>query len=80
MEDRRNKGTVMPETQDTNASMDLDVANSQPTDLGSSSAIGRRLKAYYDDVASEPVPDRFMSLLDALDAAEAKSKSSKEGN
>mgnify|MGYP007017182688 CR=1 FL=1 len=33
-------------------------------------AIGRRLKAYYEDVASEPVPDRFLSLLDALDAAE----------
>ncbi len=62
----------MPETQETDAS------NSQPADLGSTSAIGRRLKAYYDDVASEPVPDRFMSLLDALDAAEAKSK--KEGN
>ncbi|WP_162243938.1 NepR family anti-sigma factor [Aurantimonas sp. Leaf443] len=40
-------------------------------DLGPNSAIGRRLKAYYDDVASEPVPDRFLSLLDALDAAEA---------
>ena len=40
------------------------------TALGASSAIGRRLKAYYEDVASEPVPDRFLSLLDALDAAE----------
>ena len=37
-------------------------------------AIGKRLKAYYDDVASEPVPDRFLSLLDALDAAESASK------
>jgi len=40
-------------------------------DLGTSSAIGRRLKAYYDDVASEPVPDRFLMLLEALDKAEA---------
>ncbi|KAB0679913.1 hypothetical protein F6X38_11635 [Aureimonas leprariae] len=39
-------------------------------DLGSNSAIGRKLKAFYDDVASEPVPDRFLSLLDALDKAE----------
>ena len=38
------------------------------------SAIGKRLKAYYDDVASEPVPDRFLSLLDALDAAESAAK------
>ncbi|MBE7186230.1 MAG: hypothetical protein INR68_17690 [Methylobacterium mesophilicum] len=40
------------------------------TDLGANSAIGRKLKAFYDDVASEPVPDRFLSLLDALDKAE----------
>lgn len=48
-------------------------------ELGPNSAIGRRLKAYYDDVASEPVPDRFLSLLDALDAAEAGSKPSSRG-
>jgi hypothetical protein len=41
---------------------------------GVQTAIGKRLKAYYDDVASEPVPDRFLSLLDALDAAETASK------
>lgn len=45
-------------------------AGGQPGELGSSSAIGRRLKAYYEDVASEPIPDRFLSLLDALDAVE----------
>ncbi|MBC6716519.1 MAG: NepR family anti-sigma factor [Aurantimonas coralicida] len=44
------------------------------SDNGVQSAIGKRLKAYYDDVASEPVPDRFLSLLDALDAAESSSK------
>ena len=44
-------------------------------DHGTSSAIGRRLKAYYDDVASEPVPDRFLSLLNALDAVESKTGS-----
>ncbi|MBB4002460.1 MAG: NepR family anti-sigma factor [Aurantimonas endophytica] len=42
--------------------------------FGVQTAIGKRLKAYYDDVASEPVPDRFLSLLDALDAAESASK------
>lgn len=46
------------------------------TDPGVHSAIGKRLKAYYDDVASEPVPDRFLSLLDALDEAESASKTS----
>ncbi|WP_078707302.1 NepR family anti-sigma factor [Consotaella salsifontis] len=49
---------------------------SEPPDLGPNTAIGRRLKAYYEDVASEPVPDRFLSLLDALDAAELASKRS----
>ena len=48
----------------------------QNADTGIQSAIGKRLKAYYDDVASEPVPDRFLSLLDALDRAESASKGS----
>ena len=43
-------------------------------DLGVSSAIGRKLKAFYDDVASEPVPDRFLALLDALDRVEQGAK------
>tara|TARA_R110002020_G_scaffold22460_2_gene75926 strand:+ start:1093 stop:1311 length:219 start_codon:yes stop_codon:yes gene_type:complete len=46
----------------------------QPSGLGANAAIGKQLKAYYDDVASEPVPDRFLSLLDALDEAETASK------
>lgn len=45
-----------------------------PVDLGANTSIGKRLKAYYDDVASEPVPDRFLALLDALDAVEISSK------
>ncbi|MBP0614377.1 NepR family anti-sigma factor [Jiella mangrovi] len=47
---------------------------SQPSELGINAAIGKQLKAYYEDVASEPVPDRFLSLLDALDKAESASK------
>jgi hypothetical protein len=31
--------------------------------------IGRRLKAMYDDVLREPVPDRFRELLDRLEQA-----------
>ncbi len=33
--------------------------------------IGLRLKAFYDSVLSEPIPDRFAQLLDRLDSAEA---------
>lgn len=32
--------------------------------------IGRKLMAAYDDVLQQPVPDRFLLLLDQLDAAE----------
>ncbi|MCE7026722.1 NepR family anti-sigma factor [Jiella avicenniae] len=46
----------------------------QSSGFGINTAIGKQLKAYYDDVASEPVPDRFLSLLDALDEAETASK------
>ncbi|MCQ0986540.1 NepR family anti-sigma factor [Jiella marina] len=64
---------------------DKDVQSSQPQRSqapasggggGVQAAIGKQLKAYYDDVASEPVPDRFLTLLDALDKAESASKSS----
>jgi Anti-sigma factor NepR len=31
--------------------------------------IGEKLRAYYENVASEPVPDRFADLLKQLEAA-----------
>ena len=38
------------------------------------SAIGRQLKKLYDDVATEPVPDRFAELLDQLAEQERQRK------
>jgi Anti-sigma factor NepR len=32
--------------------------------------LGRQLRAIFSDVADEPVPDRFVKLLDALEARE----------
>jgi hypothetical protein len=32
--------------------------------------IGRSLKAYYDDFAKEPIPDRFLVLLAQLESRE----------
>ena len=29
--------------------------------------LGRQLRAVYDELASQPVPDRFLKLLDALE-------------
>jgi Anti-sigma factor NepR len=34
-------------------------------------AIGRSLKAHYDDLVNAPVPDRLLALLDELEAKEA---------
>lgn len=39
-------------------------------DSKSRETIGNRLKALYDGVASEPVPDRFLDLLRQLDRKE----------
>lgn len=36
--------------------------------------IGRLLKATYDQVAQEPVPDKFLSLLQQLEAAEPRKR------
>ncbi|MBN8994424.1 MAG: hypothetical protein J0H63_10285 [Rhizobiales bacterium] len=39
----------------------------QGTDSSVERAIGSRLRAYYDELAREPVPDRFVDLLKRLD-------------
>ena len=36
--------------------------------------IGQQLRKYYDEVADQPVPDRFMQLLDKLDEATSSKK------
>jgi hypothetical protein len=36
--------------------------------------IGRMLKATYDEVAHEPVPDKFLELLKQLEAAEPRKR------
>ncbi|MDE2362421.1 MAG: hypothetical protein KGM42_07060 [Hyphomicrobiales bacterium] len=33
--------------------------------------LGRRLRSIFEEVASEPVPDRFLNLLDQLEKAGA---------
>ena len=37
--------------------------------------IGQRLRNYYDEVAKQPVPDRFMELLNRLEAKASSKKS-----
>lgn len=36
------------------------------------SQIGKKLRAQFDEVLGEPVPDRFVDLLNKLEAAEKK--------
>ena len=38
----------------------------RPVDASVQKAIGNRLRAYYNAVAQEPVPDRFVELLKQL--------------
>jgi len=37
------------------------------------SQIGKKLRAQFDEVLGEPVPDRFVDLLNQLEASEKKS-------
>ena len=43
-------------------------------DARSQEAIGRSLRQHYDDLVRAPVPDKFMELLDLLEAKERSSK------
>jgi hypothetical protein len=38
--------------------------------------IGQRLRSFYDEVAKQPVPDRFVELLNQLEAKSSPKKSS----
>ncbi len=40
------------------------------------SQIGKHLRAVYDDVVNEPVPDRFIELLEQLEASAQKTRRS----
>lgn len=43
-------------------------------DRESQAQIGRMLKAIYDEVAEEQVPDKFLELLKQLEASESEKK------
>jgi Anti-sigma factor NepR len=48
----------------------IERSDSQVLDRKIQDAIGRSLKAHYDDIVSEPVPDRLLALLAELEAKE----------
>jgi MoxR-like ATPase len=43
-----------------------------PLSEAAQETIGRSLRAYYEDIAKEPIPDRFLALLAQLEAQELK--------
>ncbi|MCV0394089.1 MAG: hypothetical protein K5872_22695 [Rhizobiaceae bacterium] len=52
--------------------MDTGTARSRTgkNNLGVNSEIGRKLRQMYDDIASDEVPERFVTLLSELERAE----------
>jgi hypothetical protein len=54
---------------DMNVASEANAAAARPRKLDKSvqTAIGARLRAYYDGVEREPIPDRFVELLKRLD-------------
>ncbi|MGN6548447.1 MAG: NepR family anti-sigma factor [Pararhizobium sp.] len=47
-----------------------EVAGGRGDGLDANSEIGSKLKAFYSSVQDEPIPDKFLELLEKLDALE----------
>lgn len=60
---KKNKGQKMRTESHSRLSSD----GSGHLDLRVQSEIGKRLRAIYDDVINEPVPNKFMELLEKLE-------------
>ncbi|MFD0916485.1 NepR family anti-sigma factor [Pseudahrensia aquimaris] len=60
---------------------DANDANSKPALKADIQAkIGEKLKEAYADVVNEPVPDRFLDLLNQLEASSPKTKPDDKGS
>ena len=59
---------------------EMSVPRSRRTDdgLGPNSDIGAKLRAFYGAVQDQPIPDKFLDLLEKLDQVEQASK--RKGN
>lgn len=69
---------------DPDSTMHVPRPRASPTHLRKAdpavhAALGARLRAYYAEMAQEPVPNRFLDLLDQLDAQPPKSPDPKSG-
>jgi hypothetical protein len=57
---------------EVNASGDRDRPFDKSVDQAVQNHLGRKLKANYDDLVQQPVPDKFRQLLDELERQEKK--------
>ncbi len=71
MVDNQNTKSKAKKPSKKNETMNHTSARPEVSDL-----IGQRLRNYYDEVAKQPVPDRFLDLLNQLEAASQPKKSS----
>jgi hypothetical protein len=64
----RNRKSIARPGSGTPTQIDATAAKKEPS-LGRDvqSKIGQQLRAMYDDVVSQGIPDRFVELLDRLD-------------
>ena len=58
-----------------NAEKKIEKMNHAPSQPEIYDLIGQRLRNYYDEVAKQPVPDRFMDLLNQLEEKTSSKKS-----
>lgn len=61
------KASGRPEETPARRNQGASAAMAAPRQRDLKDYIGRRLKAMYDEVANQPVPDRFQELLDRLE-------------
>ncbi len=61
----------MAKPRDDDPTLDAQAFETEPVlDRRVQDAIGRSLKAHYDDLVNAPIPDRFLVLLAQLEAKE----------
>jgi hypothetical protein len=61
---------------------EMSVPRMRRTDdgLGSNSDIGAKLRAFYGAVQDQPIPDKFLDLLEKLDQVEQASAGKRKGS
>lgn len=72
---RRRRANVPGELDNVNQLAMTHLKQDEPT-IPMQDLLGEKLRAYYNEVVSEPVPDRFDQLLKELDARSNSQKSS----